>query len=85
MSYQQWHEEWKQQDQNPALTKKVSSFEPLKGREASLKYAMQMGMTDSIRGIKQMYGNISNNEELLESLKSKDEKLKRILQLLELH
>ena len=80
MSYQQWHEEWKQQDQNPALTKKVSSFEPLKGREASLKYAMQMGMTDSIRGIKQMYGNISNNEELLESLKSKDEKLKRILE-----
>ena len=37
-------------------------------------------MTDSIRGIKQMYGNITNNDELLETLKSKDEKLRRILE-----
>jgi len=81
MSYQEWNEKWKTANQNPGLPKKTpSSFEPLKGREASLKYAMKMGMTDSIRGIKQMYGNITNNDELLETLKSKDEKLRRILE-----
>ena len=54
MSYQEWNEKWKTANQNPGLPKKTpSSFEPLKGREASLKYAMQMGMTVSIRGIKQ--------------------------------
>ena len=65
---------------NPAKPKQPSSFEPLKGRDDALKYAMKMGMTDSIRGVKQMYGNITNNDELLETLKSKDEKLRRILE-----
>ena len=65
---------------NPLEKTTSSSFKPIKGRNDALRYAMKMGMSDSMRGIKQMYGNISNNEELLESLKSKDEKLKRILE-----
>lgn len=65
---------------NPLNPQPVSSIKPVKGRDEALRYAMKMGMSDSMRGIKQMYGNISNNEELLESLKSKDEKLKRILE-----
>ncbi len=65
---------------NPLNPQPVSSIKPVKGRDDALRYAMKMGMSDSIRGIQQMYGNISNNDELLESLKSKDEKLKRILE-----
>ena len=65
---------------NPLKPQQPTSTQSIKGRDDALRYAMQMGMSDSMRGIKQMYGNISNNEELLESLKSKDEKLKRILE-----
>ena len=65
---------------NPLKPNNPSSIKPIKGRDDALRYAMKMGMSDSIRGIQQMYGNITNDEELLESLKSKDEKLKRILE-----
>jgi len=44
------------------------------------KYALKMGITDSLRGIQQIYGNITNNEELLEKLKEKDSKLKNIFE-----
>ena len=65
---------------NPLKPNNPSSIKPIKGRDDALRYAMKMGMSDSMRGIQQMYGNIANDEELLESLKSKDEKLKRILE-----
>ena len=65
---------------NPLEQTSSSSFKPIKGRDDALRYAMKMGMSDSVRGIQQMYGNIANDDELLESLKSKDEKLKRILE-----
>ena len=64
----------------PLKSNNPSSIKPIKGRDDALRYAMKMGMSDSMRGIQQMYGNIANDEELLESLKSKDEKLKRILE-----
>ena len=44
------------------------------------KYAMKMGMTDSTRGLQQMYANLTNKSSLLETLKKKDEKLKRIFE-----
>lgn len=47
-------------------------------QEEALKYAAARGADDSIRGIQQIYGKITNNEELLEKLKEKDEKLKTI-------
>ena len=79
MSY--WNDQIKNSYKKHPLEKTTtSSFEPIKGRDDAMKYAMKMGMSDSMRGIQQMYGNISNNDELLESLKSKDEKLKRILE-----
>ncbi len=44
------------------------------------KYAMKMGITDSLRGIQQMYGNLTGNDDLLEELKKKDKKLKQIFE-----
>jgi hypothetical protein len=44
------------------------------------KYAMKMGMTDSTRGLQQMYANLTNKSSLLETLKKKDEKLKSIFE-----
>ena len=37
-------------------------------QEEALKYAAARGADDSIRGIQQMYGKITNDEELLEKL-----------------
>ena len=34
----------------------------------ALKYALEMGFTDSFRGIQQMYGNITGSDDLLEKL-----------------
>jgi hypothetical protein len=48
--------------------------------EEAKKYAIKMGITDSLRGIQQMYGNITGNDDLLEKLKKKDEKLKKIFE-----
>ena len=47
-------------------------------RKEALSYAAKMGMTDSIRGIKQIYGQITNSEDLLDALKEKDDKLNQI-------
>ena len=46
-------------------------------REA-LAYASKRGFDDSMRGIQQMYGQVTNNEELLEALKKKNDKLVKI-------
>ena len=54
--------------------KKAMSFKQAR------KYAMKMGMTDSTRGLQQMYANLTNKSSLLETLKKKDEKLKRIFE-----
>jgi len=48
--------------------------------EEAKKYAIKMGITDSLRGIQQMYGNLTGNDELLEKLKKKDKKLKKIFE-----
>ena len=48
--------------------------------EEAKKYAMKMGMSDSLRGIQQMFGNITGNEDLLEKLKKKDQRLKKIFE-----
>ena len=44
----------------------------------AIAYAREMGASDSIRGLKQMYGNITNQTDLLEALEKKDKKLKTI-------
>ena len=46
----------------------------------ALKYALEMGFTDSFRGIQQMYGNITGSDDLLEKLKEKDTLLKEIFE-----
>jgi hypothetical protein len=46
----------------------------------ALRYAMKMGMSDSLRGIQQMFGKVTGQEDLLEKLKEKDQKLKTILE-----
>ena len=46
--------------------------------EEALRYAAARGADDSIRGIQQIYGQITNNEQLLEKLQEKDTKLKAI-------
>ena len=58
-----------------------SSFNPnFISESEAIAYAARRGFDDSFRGIKQIYGNITNNEELLEALKEKDEKLNAILE-----
>lgn len=44
----------------------------------AIAYAQEMGASDSIRGLKQIYGNITNQTDLLEALEKKDKKLKTI-------
>jgi len=46
----------------------------------AIEYATEMGMSDSWRGIKQIFGQITGKEDLLESLKNRDEKLKAIFE-----
>ena len=55
------------------------TFDAMSEKEAK-KYAIKMGITDSLRGIQQMYGNLTGNEDLLEKLKKKDQKLKKIFE-----
>ena len=44
----------------------------------ALKYVVKKGMMDSIDGLRQIYGQITSDDELLEKLKTEDEKLKKI-------
>ena len=55
-----------------------SSFD-INNRKDDIAYAAKMGASDSARGISQIFGNITGNENLLEELKKRDEKLKIIL------
>ena len=48
--------------------------------EEAIKYAMNMGMSDSTRGIQQIFGKMTNKSSLLEELKKKDQKLRQILE-----
>tara|TARA_R110000751_G_scaffold78464_1_gene158265 strand:- start:439 stop:4875 length:4437 start_codon:yes stop_codon:yes gene_type:complete len=47
-------------------------------QKEALSYASMRGFDDSMRGIQQMYGQVTNNEELLEALKQKNDKLVKI-------
>jgi len=47
-------------------------------QKEALSYAAMRGFDDSMRGIQQMYGQVTNNEELLEALKQKNDKLVKI-------
>jgi hypothetical protein len=49
-------------------------------QKEALTYASKRGFDDSIRGIQQMYGQVTNNEELLEALKQKNDKLVKIFE-----
>jgi hypothetical protein len=53
---------------------------PSLSREEALKYAMKSGAMDSVRGIKQMFGKLTGNEDLLEELKKKNKKLKELME-----
>lgn len=46
----------------------------------ALKYAMKMGMSDSSRGLQQIYAKLTKKSSLLETLKEKDEKLRAIFE-----
>lgn len=48
--------------------------------EEAKKYAIKMGITDSFRGIQQIFSNITGDEDALEKLKKKDNKLKKIFE-----
>ena len=69
---------------NPNKLSKNKSSSSIRGnyltQKEAIDYAAKMGMTDSIRGIQQIYGNITNSEDLLEKLKVKDEKLHQIFE-----
>lgn len=49
-------------------------------QKEAISYAARMGASDSMRGIKQIFGNLTGNEDLLEELKKKDKKLKMIFE-----
>ena len=49
-------------------------------QKEALTYASKRGFDDSIRGIQKMYGQVTNNEELLEALKQKNDKLVKIFE-----
>ena len=55
-----------------------SSFD-INNRKDDIAYAAKMGASDSARGISQIFGNITGNENLLKELKKRDEKLRIIL------
>ena len=59
----------------------TTSFNPnfISEKEA-VRYAAKMGATDSMRGIQQIFGNLTGNEDLIEKLKEKDNKLKKIFE-----
>tara|TARA_R110002073_G_scaffold67899_1_gene168779 strand:+ start:2864 stop:7309 length:4446 start_codon:yes stop_codon:yes gene_type:complete len=65
---------------NPLNTSTSSIRGEYMTQDEAIRYATKMGMTDSIRGLQQMYGQITNSEDLLDKLKSKDEKLNQILE-----
>jgi hypothetical protein len=44
----------------------------------AIRYAITRGFDDSIRGVKQMFGQLTGNEDILEELKKKDRKLREI-------
>ena len=49
-------------------------------RKEALKYATRSGALDSVRGIRQMFGNMTGNEDLIEELKKKNKKLKLLME-----
>ena len=57
--------------------------EPYMSREEALKYAMKSGSMDSVRGIKQMLGKLTGNEDLLEELKKLEEEKAKYTQYVE--
>ena len=66
-------------NQPSQLTDQPKKFnEDFISEEEALRYAAARGADDSIRGIQQIYGQITNNEQLLEKLQEKDTKLKAI-------
>ena len=58
---------------NPARSKALSE-------QQAVKYAMKMGMSDSSRGLQQIYAKLTKKSSLLDTLKDKDEKLKAIFE-----
>lgn len=60
-----------------SLIKKTKSPYAMSEEEA-IQYALKMGFTDSWRGIQQIYGEITNSDDLLEKLSAKDKKLDEI-------
>ncbi len=67
-------------DKTKLLERKKSINPDYMSQEEAIKYAAKRGIDDSIRGIQQMYGQVTNNEELLDALKAKDEKLNKIFE-----
>ena len=65
---------------NDIFKKGLAGVTPRLNREEALKYAMKSGAMDSVRGIKQIYGNLTGNEDLLEELKKKNKKLKDLME-----
>ena len=49
-------------------------------KQDALRYAMKMGMTDSSRGLQQVYAKLTKKSSLLDTLKQKDEKLRAIFE-----
>jgi len=48
--------------------------------DQAVRYAMKMGMSDSSRGLQQIYGKLTKKSSLLDTLKKKDEKLRTIFE-----
>ena len=55
---------------NPLNTSTSSIRGEYMTQDEAIRYATKMGMTDSIRGLQQMYGQITNSEDLLDKLNS---------------
>ena len=58
---------------SPARSKALSE-------QQAVKYAMKMGMSDSSRGLQQIYAKLTKKSSLLDTLKDKDKKLKDIFE-----
>ena len=70
------YEEWRKASINAADPANIEGM--TKGE--AIYYAAQMGMSDSVRGIKQWWGKTWDDEELLEGLRLDHERLVRIMQ-----
>ena len=70
------YEEWRRE---AILAEDPANIEGMTKGQA-MAYAAQMGMSDSVRGIKQWWGKTWDDEELLEGLRTDHEKLVRLMQ-----